>query len=544
MADLLTHATAGVRRSRVWFAAALSAVVFLTATNLTFPLGRDQATYCLIGENLLRGRILYRDLWDNKPPGIFFLFTLIVKTFGPVMWSVGVADILWVLAISVCIFRYAKRYLGVPAAALAMVLNAAWHSTGGYIHAAQPETFLVLFLFLAFFLMGEGIRGSNLRYFGAGLIFGAAFWMKYNALVFLPLLMFLPSLDPRPLDEGSLRLHLTISWHRWFTRTASLLAGFAAAIILVLAYFAAVGAWAALKEVQFEVLPRYGAMVFERQPHLWRWVLERSYYFLGPWSEAMWLAALLVAWRRRELAQVAPILALCAAGYVAAAMQGRLPSFNFETCYPFFAMCWGYVCVAAYQGFQMARAALARRRWRVAAALLWLVAADVVYLPLPAEAYELMEKYQSFGVWWRDPKQFYAGYMWQIPLEKLHDQFEVIAYLEKHSRPEDEVYVWGTAPLINFLARRPFPSRFVSNLALISPWGPASWRDELVSDLKSHRPRFIVVARHDRIWAVTYTSMDSEQCLSAFPSLAAFLDREYLPVENLDDFEIYRLNDA
>jgi hypothetical protein len=469
-----------------------------------------------------------------------------------------------------------------------MVFNAAWHSTGGYIHAAQPETFLMLFLFLAWLLIGEdgGRAGADVanrkwetengkaksengeskfetrdskferrrsgegdfrfpifafRYLGAGLIFGAAFWMKYNALVFLPLLIFLPGLDTRPLDEGSLRLRLTVPWRRWLTRTASLAAGFAAAIFLVLACFVAVGAWPALKEVQFEVLPRYGAMVFQRQPHLWRWVLERTYYFLGPWSEAMWLAALLLAWKRRELVQVAPVLALCAAGYVAAAMQARLPSFNFETCYPFFAMCWGYVCVTAYKGFQLVRAACARRRWRVAGLLLWLLAADIAYLPLPAEAYELTEKYESFGAWWRDPKQFYAGYMWQIPLEKLRDQFGVIAYLEKHSRPEDEVYVWGTAPLINFLAQRPFPSRFVSNLALISPWGPTRWRNELVRKLKKHRPRFIVVARHDRIWGVTFTSMDSEQCLSAFPLLAGFLDHEYVPVENLEDFEIYRL---
>jgi len=49
------------------------------------------------------------------------------------------------------------------------------------------------------------------------------------------------------------------------------------------------------------------------------------------------------------------------------------------------------------------------------------------------------------------------------------------------------------------------------------------------------------VARHDRIWGVTFTSMDSEQCLSVFPSLAGFLASEYQPVKNLDNFEIYRL---
>jgi len=556
MVDLSTQAKAGTSHSRLWLAGALTVVLFLAIPNLSFPLGRDQATYCLIGEYLLRGRILYRDLWDNKPPGIFYIYALIVKVFGSVIWSVGVVDVLWLLAMSGCIFRFARKYLGVPAASLAVVLNAAFHCTGGYIHAAQPETFLMLFLFLAFFLLDT--RNSkfenrnsksgefpfsifDFRCFAAGLVLGAAFWMKYNALVFLPLLMFLPCLDARPLDEGSVRLRLTIPWRRWFTRMAALGAGFSAAVLVVLAHFAGAGAWGALREVQFEVVPRYAAMVFERQPRLWQWVLERSYLFLGPWSEAMWLAALLIAWRRRELAQVAPVLAACVAGYLAAIMQARLPSFYFETCYPFFAMCWGYVCVNAYQGFRSARVAFARRRWRLATALLWVLAANLIYLPLPAEAYELAEKYEPLGLWWRQPRQFYAGYMLEIPLEKLHDQLEVIDYLKEQSRPEDEVYIWGTAPLINFLAKRPFPSRFVSNLALISPWGPPAWRKELVRDLEKRRPRFIVVARHDRIWGVTFTSLDSEQCLSAFPSLAGFLASEYQPVRNLDNFEIYRL---
>src|SRR5580700_9997194 len=129
-------------QSRAWLFGALGLVLLRGLPSLRYPLGRDQATYCVIGQGLLRGQLLYRDLWDIKPPGIFYIYKIVVRIFGPVMWSVGVIDIIWLLAISICIFYFAKHYLGAPAAAMAVVTNALWHCSWGYIHAAQAETFI------------------------------------------------------------------------------------------------------------------------------------------------------------------------------------------------------------------------------------------------------------------------------------------------------------------------------------------------------------------------------------------------------------------
>ena len=106
-------------RSRAWLYGTLGLVFLRALPNLRFPLERDSATYCLVAEWMLHGLRLYRDLWDNKPPGIFFVYVPIVKLFGPVMWCVGVMDIVWLLLISCCIFRFVQRYLGAAAAAFA-----------------------------------------------------------------------------------------------------------------------------------------------------------------------------------------------------------------------------------------------------------------------------------------------------------------------------------------------------------------------------------------------------------------------------------------
>jgi hypothetical protein len=224
-------------------------------------------------------------------------------------------------------------------------------------------------------------------------------------------------------------------------------------------------------------------------------------------------------------------------------VQGRFHFYYFEACYPFLAMFWGYVCVKVYQAFRFGLALVRQRGWRLAQVVLWILLANLALTLLPEESVRLAQNYKLLAFWRRNPELSYAEYWWQFPLDKFHDQMRVIDYLKEDSRPGDQVYVWGTAPLINFLTGRRSPSRFVSNLALISAWGPDRWRQELVRDLVRSRPRFIVVARHDEVSMISDTWRDSEEYLQVYPALSRLLRKEYRPVENFPDFEVYRLKD-
>ncbi len=530
-------------RWRVWFYGALSFVLLRALPNLRYPIGRDQATFCVMGQGLLRGQLLYRDLWDNKPPGIFYIYALIVKIFGPVMWSVGVVDILWLLVISCCIFYFARHSMGTPAAALAMVFNAVRHCRQGYIHAAQPETFLMLCVFAAYFLLQQEEGRRAIRLFLAGLILGAAFWLKYNAVAFFPFVALVPFLDFSELSQNAGRVRFSIPWKGWLRRMLVVAGGFIFAVAGVLTYFRISGAWPALKEVQFEVLPRYGAMAFGiTTNNFFLWALRETQIQLGIWYEIIAALALFIAWRRRELSAIAPAALFAFAGYLSVAMQVRFHHpYYYETCYPFFAMFWGYVCVKTYEGFRYLQRIFAQRKLTLARSLLWLVLAGVAASLLPEESVRVVQQYGFLKDWWRNPEQSYAVYYWELPLEKLRDQMRVLDFLKANSGPDDEVYVWGTAPLINFLGQRRTPSRFVSNLALISLWAPDRWRQELADTLEAKRPRYIVVVRDDAIPAVSFTTLDSEGYLLVYPALKGILNRLYVPDVRLGDFHIYRL---
>ncbi len=554
------------QHTRAWLLAGLAAVFMQALPNLRYPIGEDHATFCMIGQGILEGKLPYRDLWDIKPPGIYYVYALIVKIFGPVMWCLGVVDILWLLLISCCIFYFARRYLGTPAAALAMVFNATLHCRQGYIHAAQPETFLMLCVFGAWFLLwgrdpsrpvrgGPSTQGSEqnwtlrvARCFAAGLLMGAAFWLKYNAIVFFPFLLLVPFLDFREWDRGSSQVRMEIPWKDWLARMSTVAAGFLFAVLGVLAYFWSAGVWPAFKEGQLEVLPRFAAGHFQ-----WNFsqesfsflvsALRLSQTHLGIWTEIMASLSLLIAWRRRELACLAPVALMAFAGYICAAMQGQFNSYYFETCYPFFAMFWGYVCVKTWEGFRDVRRVFEQRGWTLARPLLWLVFAGVVFPLFPEESARVIMRYEFLADWWRDPELSYKVYPSQLLSAKLSQQLCVVDFLKKNSNPEDEVYMWGFAPLINFLAQRRNPSRFMNDFPLVSNWGLESWRQEVVRTLETKRPRYIVVERNDSVPQCTHTILDSEQCLrlGAYPGLAALMSRQYRPAVNYSDFEVYEL---
>jgi 4-amino-4-deoxy-L-arabinose transferase-like glycosyltransferase len=64
------------------FLACSAIIVGLRFKSFDEPLERDHATYAVVGHEILRGRGLYSDLWDNKPPGIFWTYAGGELVFG------------------------------------------------------------------------------------------------------------------------------------------------------------------------------------------------------------------------------------------------------------------------------------------------------------------------------------------------------------------------------------------------------------------------------------------------------------------------------
>ena len=533
-----------ISRKTIWFWASIAFTLAWALPNLAFPIGRDQALYCVIADGVLNGQRPYVDLWDNRPPTTFLVFLPIVKIFGRAMWSMGASDILWLLGMSGFVFWFAEQYLGAPAAALAVGINAVWHSMVGYTHTLVPSALVIFFVFAGYFLVWKDGPRTRLRHFAAGVVMALAFWAAYNALLFLPLLLILPYSDLGGLDAKPRTLKLTIGFRDWWPRAAMLAGGFAAASLMLAAYLWLAGSWREFYHINFEVMPAYARLPLERTEEYGLWAIMQTEQAVGRATLAVLVMALLAATYFRELRIILPALLGAGIGFFAAAVQIRFHPYYFETASPFFAMMWGYTGVRLFVVSRNFALNCREKGWRVASLLIWVLFANMVGWFAADFVFATRARYQLLAEWWRDPVQTYSAYPWPNTREHLKGEFAVIRFLREESSSQDRVFVWGTQPVIYFLSGRKSPTRFVSNLGLISDWGSATWREELVRDLKKAPPKFIIVVRKDAIPSVSHISLDSEHFLERFPHLDGFIRESYVQERIIENFVVFRLRVA
>ena len=186
----MTPATAPAGRSVAWTIVILL-LLAIRMPSLVEPAGADQNLYAYVGDRVTHGDVPYRDAWDQKPPAIHFIYAAL-RRLWPSDAVVAGADLAAAAAVAWLLVMLGRRTFGTGvgfgAATLFLLLgNPAIQRLGGVRVRSQCETFIALAMTAALVLLsGNGRR----RYLWAGVCLGAAFWLKYNAIVYaLPLLL-------------------------------------------------------------------------------------------------------------------------------------------------------------------------------------------------------------------------------------------------------------------------------------------------------------------------------------------------------------------
>ena len=197
----------------------------LRLASLAEPLGIDQSLWASAVTGMSRGQLLYRDVWEQRPPGIYWVYLAGFQTLGWTPSTVAWLDILAACPTTLLLFGIGWRLAGTMtatvAAALYAVLTApAWlYSHGGFLERSVCETFIVVCIGLSFLsVVSYGGRRSLVVAAAAGLASGAAIVLKPNAGLYLPAVLLWLFLYRRDLVER----------HRTFARdvvTATLCAG-------------------------------------------------------------------------------------------------------------------------------------------------------------------------------------------------------------------------------------------------------------------------------------------------------------------------------
>lgn len=516
---------------------AIGMTFVLGVPTLLYPYGPDQALFAYMGEHIRHGARLYVDVWDVKPPGIFWLYALITALPGPEFKVLRAFDLLWTGATVAAVYAlgtvYWSRIAGTVAAAL---YGATYITATGYWHTAQPDSFMILPMILALLAFEAGRRsGSGWSVAASGVLFGLC-------VQFRPMIVFVP---------GALVLvDLVMSWRAEradAVRRALLVmvGGFAVEAVTLLS-LALQGALGEFLYAQLIFAGNYGRQGGPYSPD----GLTPGSYLSGLRTGTMFIifARFLVAVPALFAAvagglivrdrRVIEVTAMAAAAWLGVAVQGKFFLYHWHGLMPFLALLTGW---SAWFVWQKIRAA-GRPRWVAAftvtaiGALLLLLTPSVTdraenewwwflrYLREPASRAAFLDR---FGLYGRGTFSFRAS-------------DEVAAYIRQRTNPDDTIFLWGYDPLLYVLSERDSASRFTSFLPLMTSWTPHEWHEEFVNDLERRKPSYILLQRNENARWITGNSIDPPDFVQLIPRFQQLLERDYQLERYIEDYTLFR----
>src|SRR5262249_9569046 len=104
--------------------AAAVAALAIRLFSVVEPLGIDQSLWASARRGMSRHQLLYRDVWEQRPPGIYFTYLAGFTIFGWTPAAVAWLDILASALTSLLLFVIVRRLSDTTTGALAAALYA------------------------------------------------------------------------------------------------------------------------------------------------------------------------------------------------------------------------------------------------------------------------------------------------------------------------------------------------------------------------------------------------------------------------------------
>lgn len=139
----------------------------------------DEGIYRTIGISLSKGEVLYRDIWDNKPPLLYWIYAIVPHSlFYPKLLSLFAG----LLAVIIFYFFSARLFTSKISSYVSTIFFALLFATP-YIEGniANAENFMLAPILLAFYFL-LFVSKSTKMYIFSGVLIGIAFLLKSVAL--------------------------------------------------------------------------------------------------------------------------------------------------------------------------------------------------------------------------------------------------------------------------------------------------------------------------------------------------------------------------
>ncbi|QHG17531.1 hypothetical protein [Nostoc sp. ATCC 53789] len=128
----------------------LIAIVIIGLIHLHFPFDGDQAFFRLGALEMQQGKVLYRDFWDIKQPGIFSFYFLAGSLFGFNEIGIHVFELIYMVFFSIILLLTLKSYFRhqIIASLVPLLTVGVYYIVSGAWHLTQVEALVGFPLFL------------------------------------------------------------------------------------------------------------------------------------------------------------------------------------------------------------------------------------------------------------------------------------------------------------------------------------------------------------------------------------------------------------
>jgi hypothetical protein len=434
------------------------------------PLERDEGEYAYIAQHWLQGEPPYKESFDQKPPGAFAAYALILTSFGSSPAAIHWGAQCYTLGTISLLFLAGRRLFSAEVGLLAGTFLAFTMADVSVLgNAANTETFMVLPLVGAFL---TAVLAVERQCWGWALACGAlsagAIFCKQVAV---PNLLF---------------HFLLIAWAG--RPRAPLVAGLVAGALAVL-------------------LPAIGYFFWARAlPEFWDCAVGHNLAYASRVMPSEYLENFLQTFTY-ILCQLGPVFVLAAVGMVMASLPRR-PFTNLRLPPPrWLVTAWLLfsflgVCIGGYFRHHYfvqilppiallaghGTAALARK-------LTWIgprIFTDLSLIGLALIPGIAMADWY-YGTWTAEDKcrQIYGDH-------PFAESLEVARSIAGQSTPDQPIFVFGSEPQIYFYAKRKSASRYIFVYPVMTTfYGTRDRQRAIVEELHRHPPRFIVMVNRD-----------------------------------------------
>ena len=468
------------------------------------------ATYIYMGKTILEGGIPYRDAFDVKGPGIYYIFAFTMLLFGKTTLGIEILEGVWQAVTALILFRigariYQRETAGYAAASVYLIYLLYFATRGG---TAEPDRLVALPMGLGIlFLLDAGEEDRLWSWTLAGLTMAAAALLKLPAAL-LGAVMMVAAVRQDPARFGRIGLRL-----------AALAAGFLTPLLFCALWFYLHGALGDLWTAQFKFAPQY-----LRSFNAWGSpaCLGRSFTItmLFPLYAMGGLALLRVqstgrkAWRWPE----GSVLAWVFVAALSLFLHGLFFSYHFFPLAAPLALLSG----RAIAGWREERTPV--RLATVALGLLFLIL-PIVKVPsfLFASMRAPGEERAGADAWWRT----------------------LAISLRARTTPEDTVFLWANVPQFYLDVDRKSPSRFFHSIYLSSEWPGLGTHAQFLADLRARPPKFFAVNKAGLIGSpCPFSQLDYYAAFRGFAELQRFLEAEYVLEQETLRYTLYRRKDV